>query len=74
MSTDLTPLITETRSAIPTGEAAQHLLRKPQTLRLWALRENGPIRPIRVGSRLAWRVDDIRALLQIRAGQHGDAR
>ena len=68
MHPDLVPLTTETRSAISTGEAARHLLRRPQTLRLWAVRENGPIRPIRVGSRLAWRVDDIRALLQIRAG------
>lgn len=53
----------ETRSAIPTGEAAYHLGRKPQTLRLWACLENGPIRPIRINARLAWRVCDIRALL-----------
>ena len=66
MSNSLVPLDVEPRSAVSTAEAAAHLLRRPQTLRLWAVRENGPIRPIRVGSRLAWRVDDIRALLKIR--------
>lgn len=59
----LTPLHLETRSALPTREAAYHLNRKQQTLRIWACRENGPIRPIRVHGRLAWRVADIRKLI-----------
>lgn len=54
----------ETRTALPTGEAAHHLSRKPQTLRIWACHENGPIRPIRINGRLAWRTADIRALLE----------
>jgi hypothetical protein len=57
------PLEQETRSAIPTDATAFHLSRKPQTLRAWACLENGPIRPIRINGRLAWKVADIRALL-----------
>jgi hypothetical protein len=55
----------EQRSALPTSEAAYHLNRAQQTLRLWAMRENGPIRPIRVNGRLAWPVADLRRLLQV---------
>jgi hypothetical protein len=48
----------------PTSEAARHINRKPQTLRKWACLENGPIRPIRINGRLAWRVSDLEALLR----------
>ncbi|TDP88081.1 hypothetical protein EV672_101218 [Aquabacterium commune] len=61
----LTPLEFEPRAALPTPEAAAHLNRAQQTLRLWACLENGPIRPIRVNGRLAWRVADIKALLGV---------
>lgn len=57
------PLELETRTAIPTADTAYHLNRKPQTLRLWACLENGPIRPIRINGRLAWHVADIKNLL-----------
>jgi len=57
------PLELETRAAIPTDAAAHHLNRKSQTLRAWACLENGPIRPIRINGRLAWKVSDIRAIL-----------
>lgn len=56
------PLHTEVRSTLPTSEASYHLNRSQQTLRLWACRENGPIRPIRVNGRLAWRVADIKGV------------
>ena len=59
----LDPVHEERRSALPTRDAALHLSRAEQTLRIWACMENGPIRPIRINGRLAWRVDDIRALL-----------
>lgn len=62
---DLTPLAQEFRSALPTDEAAAHLNRKVQTLRIWACRENGPIRPKRINGRLAWAVADIRRLLGV---------
>ncbi len=58
-----TPLALETRTAIPTDAAAHHLNRQPQTLRAWASAEQGPIRPVRINGRLAWRVSEIRALL-----------
>ena len=58
------PLELETRPAIPTDAAAYHLNRKPQTLRVWACEENGPIRPIRINGRLAWSVSAIRMLLE----------
>ena len=52
------------RSTLTTREAAYHLNRAQQTLRLWACRENGPIRPLRINGRLAWRVSDIRRLVE----------
>ena len=58
------PLEQETRSALPTTEAAFHLNRAQQTLRAWACRENGPIRPVRINGRLAWPVASIRAVLE----------
>ena len=61
------PLALETRSHGNTEEAAAHLLRKPQTLRGWAMRENGPIRPVRVGVRLMWPVGEIRRVLGLEA-------
>lgn len=63
----VTPLALETRSHVNTEEAAAHLLRKPQTLRGWAMRENGPIRPVRVGVRLMWPVCEIRRVLGLEA-------
>jgi hypothetical protein len=55
----------ETRATLPTPEAAFHLNRTQQTLRLWAMREDGPIRPIRVCGRLAWPVADLRRVLGV---------
>jgi hypothetical protein len=49
---------------VSTAAAAAALNRKSQTLRKWACFENGPIRPIRIHGRLAWRVADIETLLQ----------
>ena len=60
-----TPLAQETRLTLPTVEAGFHLNRAQQTMRLWAMRENGPLRPIRVNGRLAWKVADIKAVLGV---------
>jgi hypothetical protein len=65
--TQLTPLDQEHRVNITTAEAAAHLNRAQQTLRIWACRENGPIRPIRINSRLAWPVADLKRLLGVAA-------
>lgn len=51
--------------SMDTATAAAYLNRKPQTLRIWACYESGPIRPIRINGRLAWRTDDVRRLLQL---------
>lgn len=55
----------ETRVALPTTEAAFHLNRAQQTLRLWACLENGPLRPIRINGRLAWPVSELRRVLGV---------
>ena len=59
------PLETENRSAVNTAAAAYYLSRRPQTLRGWACLENGPLRPIRISGRLAWKTDDLRRLLGV---------
>ena len=51
------------RDTLPTTEAGRAINRAPQTLRKWACLENGPIRPIRINGRLAWKVSDLQALL-----------
>ena len=48
---------------VSTQLAAAAINRAPQTLRKWACLECGPIRPIRINGRLAWRVSDLRKLL-----------
>ncbi|MGB4061124.1 MAG: DNA-binding protein [Burkholderiaceae bacterium] len=63
----MTPLESETRSAVDTSDAAAHLGRKPQTLRGWACLENGPIRPLRINGRLAWPVSELRRVLGVAA-------
>ena len=57
----------ETRAALPTPEAAFHLSRAQQTLRLWAMRENGPLRPMRIHGRLSWSVAELRRVLGVPA-------
>lgn len=61
----LLPLEQEKRSVLSTSEAAFHLNRAEQTLRFWASRDCGPIRPIRVNGRLAWPVADLKRLLGV---------
>lgn len=61
----LTPLAQETRSALPTPEAAAQLNRAEQTLRLWSMRGDGPIQPLRINGRLAWPVADLKKLLGV---------
>ena len=63
----LQPLETEARAALATPEAAAHLNRAQQTLRLWACREDGPLRPLRIHGRLAWPVSELRRVLGLTA-------
>lgn len=65
MATTPVPLAQETRSAIPTPEAAHHLSRSQHTLRMWACKGGGPLIPQRINGRLAWPVADIKRLLGV---------
>ena len=64
-SPPITPLAQETRTAVPTAAAAHHLNRSTKTLQLWACKDTGPIKPLRVGGRLAWPVADLKRLLGV---------
>jgi hypothetical protein len=57
------PLELEIRPTVDTATCAFYLRKAQQTLRIYACRENGPLRPIRVGAHLHWRTADIRRLL-----------
>ena len=63
-----TPLNLETRAGVETACAAFHLNRASQTLRVWACRQNGPIRPRRINGRLMWPVEDLRKLCGLTDG------
>ena len=63
-----TPLERETRAVLPTPEAAYHLNRAQQTLRLWASgQRSAPIQPRRINGRLAWSVAELRRVLGVPA-------
>lgn len=68
-SINLVPIEREARFALPTAEAARHLGRRPQTLRLWACDGSGPLQPTRLHGRLLWPVREIRRLLGVEAAQ-----
>lgn len=65
IETQYPPIEQLNRSAVTTNEAAFYLNRKPQTLRIWAMRENGLICPLRINGRLAWPVSEIKKLLNL---------
>ena len=54
-----------THPTVNTAATAYYLRKAQQTLRIWACKENGPIRPIRVGAHLHWKTSDIRKLLGV---------
>ncbi len=58
-------LASETRTAVDTATAAYHLSRQPQTLRGWASADSGPLRPLRINGRLAWKAEDLRRVLGV---------
>ena len=60
-------LESETRAVLPTQEAAFHLNRAQQTMRLWAMREDGPLRPIRINGRLGWPTAELRRILGVQS-------
>jgi Helix-turn-helix domain len=48
---------------VETDEAALMLDLEPQALRRWSCTGDGPIKPVRIGNRLRWKVADIKRLL-----------
>ena len=62
---DFIPLDKEIRTHVSTKVMCHHIGRKEQTARGWACHEDGPLRPIRVGGRLAWAVADIKRVLGV---------
>jgi hypothetical protein len=62
------PLQEVTRPVLDTAAAAHYLNRRPQTMRGWACHEDGPIKPIRINGRLAWRTSDIKKVLGMSKG------
>ena len=61
------PITEETRTHIPTPQAAYYLNRAQQTLRAWCVEQKFPpgLKPIHINKRLAWPVAGIRALLGV---------
>ena len=62
------PLQEVTRPVLDTATAAHYLNRRPQTMRGWACHEDGPIKPIRINGRLAWRTSDLKKILGMSKG------
>lgn len=60
------PLEQVTRPTLSTEEAAFYCNREPQTMRVHACYEKGPLRPIRINGRLHWPVAAIKALLGVK--------
>ena len=56
-----------TRPTVDTAAAAYYLNRKPQTLRCWAVYQDGAINPIRISGRLAWPVSELKRVLGLAA-------
>ena len=56
------PLSQVTRLSVTTKEAAFYLNLSQQTLWLWACKETGALRPIHIGRRLGWLVEDLISL------------
>jgi hypothetical protein len=63
------PLDRVVRPMLTTAEAAYYLNLKPQTLRVWACKENGPLRPVRLHGRLGWPVTAVRRYLGLEQTQ-----
>lgn len=61
------PLEQVTKPNLTTAETAHYLNRRPQTLRVWACLENGPIRPRRIGGLLAWPTASVKVLAGVTA-------
>jgi hypothetical protein len=63
MSSLFQPLEDVSEPLLSTEQAAHYLMRKPQTLRNWAMgRGKHPILPVRIGGRLGWPTAQVKKL------------
>jgi hypothetical protein len=65
MKTQFPTLESVTKPTVDTATAAHFLNRKSQTLRCWAVYQNGAINPIRISGRLAWPVSELKRILGV---------
>ncbi len=65
MQTVFPKLESVTRPTVDTAAAAYYLNRRPQTLRCWAVYQDGAIKPIRISGRLAWPVSELKRVLGV---------
>lgn len=61
------PLESVTAPNVDTAHAAFYLSRSPQTLRTWACKGTGPVKPQNINGRLAWPVAKIREVAGVPA-------
>jgi hypothetical protein len=61
------PLELVTKPNLTTAELAHYLNRRPQTCRIWACNENGPIRPRRTNGRLDWPTAEVKRIAGVAA-------
>ena len=61
-----TPLEQVTNPTVNPADAAYYLHLAQQTMRIYACKENGPLRPRRINGRLHWVTADIRKLLGVK--------
>ena len=61
------PLELQTKPALSTDELCFYIGVRPQTARVWACKETGPIRPIRLpgSALLRWPTAEVKALLKV---------
>ncbi len=59
------PLEVVTKPTLTTAEYAYYTNIKPQTARVHACKENGPLRPRRVNGRLHWSTGETKTLLGV---------
>lgn len=62
------PLNEVSATHVSTDQAAYYLMRRPNTLRIWAMGQKvAPITPIRINRRLAWPTSKLRELCGVSA-------
>lgn len=64
-SEEFPPLERVNRPTVSTEQAAYYLNRRPQTMREWAAKGVGVMRPLRINGRLAWPVSELRRVLGV---------